>query len=62
MSIEHISKITEFLNYFEKDFEKRMWENGEGYEFIIDVSTTEIKKKIIISISEDGYLDFEVQE
>jgi len=50
----NIKKISNFLIGFEKDYKLEMWANGEGYDFILD--------KVIISINDAEYLDFEMKE
>jgi hypothetical protein len=62
-----LNKITEFLNYFDKGYEVKKWDSGEGIDIIIpcleDLGDYKFKEyKQIISLTNGGYLTFEKQE
>ena len=61
---EKLNKITEFLNYFEKEYSIKAWESCQGWDIIIEEYDSDIDTnyKQVISLNENGYLTFEKQE
>lgn len=64
---EMLNKITEFLNFFEKDYEIKSWDSGEGVDIIIKcIENTEGYKfkeyNQTLSLTHGGYLTFEKME
>jgi len=61
-----LNVITTFLNYFDKDYEVRAWESGEGVDIIVkelELNNDEwIKYTQTLSLTNWGYFTFEKQE
>ena len=59
-----LNKITSFLNSFEKEYEVRVWDSGEGIDIIVKEYDSDNDKTYFqtISLYDHGFLRFEKQK
>lgn len=62
---DNLNLVTNFLNYFEKDYEIKSWESGEGVDIIIHEASYDNENHnaerytITLSLYDTGILNFE---
>ena len=64
-----LNQLTKLLNSLEKEYTIRIWGSGDGVDIVIPHNNGDMRQlenktdyNIIISINDDGYVDFEHEE